>query len=344
MVSSKPTKTMLYSQTIGIDVSKDHLDFAVYTNNHHVTYLGRITNETEALTNFLTKLIDSYEITKTLFCLETTGMYTYPFLLVGIECGCKIWLQSALEMSQSLGVKRSKNDILDAQEIAEYAFRRQDKAVLYQASNTIMEQLHALLRLRKRLLDNLKSIYTPIKESEKFSSLSVHQLVEASIQNTIKGIQGDIKNIEQSIFGLLEQDPLLKKNYELVSSVVGVGPWTTFEVLLTTQNFTKFKDPKKYASYCGVVPFNKSSGRKKGRNQVSFLAHKGMKSILHMCALVAMRYDEELKQYYEKKCEEGKPKLAIINAIRNKIILRIFAVVKSGKIYQKRDINNLQTS
>lgn len=327
---------MLYPQTIGIDVSKDYLDFALYTSNHQVKYLGRVNNEIEALLRFLSELAATYDLGNTLFCLETTGMYTHPFLLVGVELGLRVWLQSALEISQSLGLKRSKNDVLDSQQIAEYAFRKQDKAVLYQAPSELMERLRALLKVRARLLDNLKSIATPIKEAQKFSTPSVHQLLEHSTLNAIEGIKKDLHNIETALFALLEQEPALKKNYELVSSVVGVGKWTTFEVLLTTQNFTKFQEPKKYASYCGVVPFSKGSGRKKGPNRVSFFAHKGMKSILHMCAIVAMRHDEELKAYYERKCEEGKPKLAVINAIRNKIILRIFAVVKSGKKYQKK--------
>jgi len=335
---------MLYPQTIGIDVSKDYLDFALYTNSHEVKYLGRVNNEIEALLRFVSDSVATYDLGSLLFCLETTGMYTHPFLVVGVELGLRVWLQSALEISQSLGLKRSKNDVLDAQQIAEYAFRKQDKAVLYQAPSELMDHLRALLKVRARLLDNLKSIATPIKEAQKFSTPSVHQLLEHSTLNAIKGIKEDLQNIEKALFALLEKEPSLKKNYELVSSVVGVGKWTTFEVLLTTQNFTKFQEPKKYASYCGVVPFSKDSGRKKGPRRISFFAHKGMKATLHMCAIVAMRYDEELKAYYERKCEEGKPKLAVINAIRNKIILRIFAVVKSGKKYQKKTINHLQTS
>jgi transposase len=334
---------MEFSQAIGIDVSKDYLDFAVY-QNHQRTYLGRISNQVAHLQDFMENLQKTYPPESTLFCLETTGIYTQPFLLVGMQIEAKVWLQSALEISQSLGIKRSKNDVLDAQDIAEYAFRGQDKARFYQAPSQILTEIQALLSLRARLLESQKRLKVPIKEAKTFSTPSISALLEKCTDNTLEGIKDDLKQIEQALVALLEQDETLKKNYELSQSVVGVGKWTSLEILCTTQNFTKFQEAAQYASYCGVVPFAKSSGKKKGKKRISFFANKTMKWHLHMCALSAVRHDEELKAYYERKIKEGKPKLVILNAIRNKIILRIFAVIKKQEKYEKKVAQNLECS
>jgi hypothetical protein len=93
------------------------------------------------------------------------------------------------------------------------------------------------------------------------------------------------------------------------------------------------------------VPFDHSSGKSiKGKSRVSHLAHKGIKHLLHMAALRVIQLDGELSGYFIRKAEKGKNKMLILNAIRNKLIHRIFAVVKSGIPYQKNYISHLVLS
>ncbi len=54
-----------------------------------------------------------------------------------------------------------------------------------------------------------------------------------------------------------------------------------------------------------------------------------------MCALNAVRYDYQLKQYYQRKTEEGKHKMNVLNNVRNKLIHRIYAVITTGQEYDK---------
>lgn len=60
-----------------------------------------------------------------------------------------------------------------------------------------------------------------------------------------------------------------------------------------------------------------------------------MKKLFHLVAMSAVRIKGEMKQFYERKLKEGKNKMSVINAIRNKIILRIFACVNNKKNYEK---------
>ena len=101
-----------------------------------------------------------------------------------------------------------------------------------------------------------------------------------------------------------------------------------------TNAFTKFNDTRKFASFCGIAPFPNSSGTSiKGRTKVSHLANKKIKSLLDLCAKSAIQSNPEMKNYYQKRIEQGKNKMSTINIIRNKILSRVFAVVKRQTPY-----------
>jgi len=90
------------------------------------------------------------------------------------------------------------------------------------------------------------------------------------------------------------------------------------------------------ACYAGVAPFEHRSGTSvRSRTRVSHLANKPLKSLLHMAALSAMQYNKDLQAYYERKVAEGKSKMLVINAVRNKLITRIFACIRDNRKYQE---------
>lgn len=95
-----------------------------------------------------------------------------------------------------------------------------------------------------------------------------------------------------------------------------------------------FENAKQLACYCGVAPFSKSSGTSvRHKPGISPFANRKLKSLLHLCAMAALRWDKEIKTYYERKVAEGKNKMSVINAIRNKLLQRIFAVIRDQRPY-----------
>ena len=86
----------------------------------------------------------------------------------------------------------------------------------------------------------------------------------------------------------------------------------------------------------GVVPFEYTSGKSiKGKPHVHNMANKTLKKLLYMGAIAAVTYYDEFKQYYKRKVEEGKPKMLVLNNVKNKMVLRLAAVIKNDKPYQK---------
>ena len=108
------------------------------------------------------------------------------------------------------------------------------------------------------------------------------------------------------------------------------------EVIITTNEFKNFETAKQFACYSGVVSLEYSSGTSvRGKTRVSRMAKISVKTVLHMAALSAVSMKGELQDYFIRKVSEGKNKMSVINAIRNKLILRIFACIKNNRPYEK---------
>ncbi len=126
----------------------------------------------------------------------------------------------------------------------------------------------------------------------------------------------------------------MQKQYEAITSVPGVGMVTALQLMVHTHHFKRFASAKKLACYAGVAPFPHQSGSSvRGRDKVHPMANKTLKTALHMCALSVIRFKGELRAYFDRKVKEGKNKMSILNAIRNKILQRIFACVRDGKLF-----------
>jgi len=67
---------------------------------------------------------------------------------------------------------------------------------------------------------------------------------------------------------------------------------------------------------------------------VSPFANMKLKKLLHLCAMSAIQNDMEMKAYFEQKVTEGKYKMSVINAVRNKLIHRVFAVIRDKRNYE----------
>lgn len=65
------------------------------------------------------------------------------------------------------------------------------------------------------------------------------------------------------------------------------------------------------------------------------MANQGVKKLLDLAAVTAVRHRGELCEYYERKLAEGKNKMSVINAVRNKLITRLFMCIKEERLYQK---------
>ena len=333
-------KVMEFTYFIGTDVSKNELDFAIMRGKT-LLYHKEIANTEQAITLFLKELnrVPEYDQSKAVFCMEHTGIYNNHLLACLHKKKANIWLESAVHIKRSSGNIRGKNDKLDAIMIADYAYTRRDKVRLWTPKREIVQQLANLAAVRSRLIEAKKILKTPLLEQGSFCSKKISKQNSIVCTQTLKAIDNDLEKADKAIEGLINKDPELKRLFNLVTSVTGIGKVAATQIIISTNEFKDIHNPKQYACYAGVAPFVKESGIFKGKARVSHMANKKVKTLLHMSALVAIQYNKDLKLYYQRMVKErNKNKMSVINAVRNKLILRIFACVNNNSPYQ----NNYQ--
>lgn len=336
---------MDFTHFIGIDVSKETLDFSVLKTGDLLFHL-QVENSLKGIKRFMNHLKKVHDKSdKFLFCVEHTGVYNYHLLEYITANQLNIWVESASKIKASGGLQRGKNDKVDSFRIAQYAYKNKESAKLWQAPREVIIQLKRLLAMRQRCVNLKKQASVPVNENSAFSSKTLSKLEAKLFRQTLIALDKDFKEIEKSIKQIIDSDPELKRLFSLMVSISGIGPVIAAHVLVLTNEFKDFDNAKKFACFAGVVPFDHSSGKSiRGKARISHLAHKGMKHLLHMAAISVIRLGGELSDYFIRKVTSGKNKMLTLNAIRNKLVHRIFAVVRNGTPYQQNYKNHLVLS
>jgi transposase len=320
---------------IGIDVSSKMLDICIKEGKKLSHF--KIENSITAITCFFSGL--SYK--KPVIAMENTGRYNWPLYEVLANKGFIVFVIPPLQLKKSLGLARGKNDKADALRIACYTEKNQQELHSWRAPSKALQKLKTLLaersmriRMKKQLL-NIAKDYPLMKEIELEGSLSTLN------GEALAGIEQQIEQLELMIESIIQTDQELSSTAALLKSVPGIGKVLCWVLLVKTNNFKTINNPRKLACYCGVVPFDHQSGTSiKWKPRVSTYADKSLKSLLHLSAMSAIRLNNDLRSYYQRKVAEGKNKMSVLNAVRNKIIHRAYAVINNQKPYQ----NNLVLS
>lgn len=319
---------------IGIDVSKKTFDVAIIENERTTSY---VFENSKKGTNAFIRLLRNQKISlsNTLICMEHTGVYGKLIIARLVEKEAHFCVEMPIQITKSIGLLRGKNDKVDAKRIAHYASKNFQELELYKPIPQILEKVKILLKIRKQLVNANADINKYPNELELFSP-EIGKLAKKNLKKINKTLVGEIKRIEGEINKLVLSDDRLNKTIGLATSVTGIGRITALHFTIFTSFFTKYDNPKQLACYCGVVPFDYTSGSSINRkSRIHPMANRTLKKHLHMSALAAINHDPEIRDYFERKVGEGKNKMLIVNNVRNKLVHRICAVIKRQQPYVK---------
>ncbi len=326
------------SYFIGVDISKSTLDVAIIDQNQPNAVLHSVFSNTKTGINSLLSWVrkntckDKEEV---VFCMEHTGVYGLPLCSTLSEKNLLYSLVSALEIQRSIGIQRGKSDKADSKAIAKYIYLRRDNIKVTRMPDKELLKLRYILSQRDRVI-KAKVMFENSKEVERFCDTAASKVLEKENKAIILFLKKRITHFDTLIEKIIIENPVMENQYKLITSIPGIGLQISANIIAYTQAFTLFDCPRKFACYSGVAPFPYQSGTSiKGRSRVSHLANKKMKSILSLGALLAIRNDTEMRLYYQRKVNEGKNKMLVLNAVRNKLLQRIFAVVKRETPYVK---------
>lgn len=323
---------MEIQEVIGIDVSKLTLDVCLHCTKCQKSF----ENTFEGIVALVDWALQTSTVEKNtvLFVFEHTGLYTHKLIQYLSEQGVLFSVVPGLEIKRSLGITRGKDDKADAKRIALYGYRIREELQPYQMPSDALMSLKRLLSMRRKLVAQRAGHITTLAEQQRVLDKQVEKVLFQAQQQIINTLELQIANIEKQLDRIIKQDPQLQKLYQLLISIKGIGPVTARFLIVYTLGFTAFQNWRKFASYCGIAPFpNRSGTSLRGRTKVNHLANKQVKSLLHMCAVVAIQSNPEMKAYYEKRIAQGKNKMSTLNIIRNKLLARAFAVVNRGTPY-----------
>jgi transposase len=313
-----------FSLFVGIDVSKTWLDIAVVSCENQLQKIDRIDNTVSAIGDYVRTLRAFSQTAGILFCMENTGKYGNAFLQVTAMMHLNTWVEHPLQIKKSQGMTRGKSDPQDAVRIAQYAFRFQDKLSLWTPEERIILQLKELQSKRELLMKSYRMLKQTISGKD------------PDLTQPLNALQKAIDKIDAKIEALITTDDRLLSQYRLVQSVPGIGKVVATRLLITTKAFTHLTNPRKLACYMGTAPFPFQSGSSiRYKHQVSKLGDQKLKSLINLSAWNAIRSVPALKTYFERKVAQGKHKMSVINAVRNKLVAMVLSVVRRNQAYTK---------
>jgi transposase len=319
-----------YQDVVGIDVSKKTLDAYCYQSQSYKVF----TNDLIGYKSLIKWTIKVSKLTTVFYCFENTGYYSLNLALYLSSQDIAYVEESPLKIKRSLGVVKEKTDKQDAELIARYAWLHREELSPSTVKSKAHLELGRLLALRDQLVRNNAGLKGTLKEMKALLSSPTTDSGCISLKRSIDYLTKQVEIIEVRIKAIISADDSMHKNYDLLSSLKGIGFVVACQLIYHTGNFTRFKSWRAFSSYCGTAPFEYRSGTSiHRRKQCHYLGDRKMKSLLSMASVSAIQHDSELRLYYKRKLAEGKDKMLAINNVRNKLIARAFAVVKRGTPY-----------
>lgn len=324
---------------LGIDVSKLTFDVAlmvVTKGQKQPLVTSKFSNDASGLKIF--KLwLDERHVSfdaNSLLVIENTGIYHRLIWNFCTTYLLPVFIGNAAALKWSFGIARGKNDKVDSMRLCDYAYKNYEDIKPTTGLNKVLITLKDLLSNRSKLLKLKNAIKQTLNELKTSNDKATQALMEKLNKSALDGLKKSITQIDAELLKIVKQDPSILTNYNRMLSVPGIGKVTATFIICCTNNFAIKVSGKQLANYAGVVPFENTSGTSvKGRSRVHFMANKELKSLLTMGALSAIQAYPEFTDYYDRKMKEGKKHLQVLNAIKNKMLLRVASVVNLQKDY-----------
>jgi transposase len=302
---------------VGVDVSKNTLDVAVHPQGECSQY----PNEESGIRSLVQHLLT---LQPAHVLLEATGGLEFPLAAALGAAGLPVSVvnpRQAYHFARSQGAQ-AKTDQLDARGLAYFAQVLGPQARALPSAQ--QQALCALVTRRTQLLEML--------QAEQKRLQTAPGTVRPSLEEHIAWLQARLKGLQQALRDTLQASDLWRGKDQLLQSVPGVGPVLSFTLLAELPELGHLS-PKKISSLVGVAPFNRDSGKLRGRRVISG-GRSQVRSVLYMAALAAARHNPVLRAFYDRLRRAGKlPKVALTACMR-KLLVLLNALLRQGQPWQ----------
>lgn len=301
---------------IGIDVSKDTLDIAVRPGEQH----WQTANTEDAFLELIARL---RALEPELIVVEATGGLERPVVSAMVEADLPVAMinpRQAREFASATG-RLAKTDKIDAADLAFFgeAIRPEARSL----PDAAVQTLSALNSRRQQLLDMLTAEQNRLR--------TALPPAQPSLREHIRWLEREMEKVNSELQRHIDQNLTLRKKFKLLCSVKGVGPATSFVLLSDLPELGKV-NRKKIAALAGLAPFNRDSGRWRGK-RTTWGGRAPVRAKLYMAALSASQHNPVIRAFYERLIEAGKPKKVALTACMRKLLVILNAMVKNGTLW-----------
>ncbi|MFW7267700.1 IS110 family transposase [Gluconacetobacter sp. Hr-1-5] len=306
------------SITIGIDVSKDHLDAARHPGGETV----RVANTRKGQTALLRWIGDMKTVARVVF--EPTGPYhrllEERLASLGVPT-IKVNPRQARRFAEATG-RLAKTDRIDALMPARYGALLEPVArpVRSDQQNRLAELVAArrsLMRDRTATINRLKTLTI--------------DLLKRHGRHRLRQIDGQIASLDAAIAALVAEDPHLSRRRDVLASIPGLGMITAHALLADMPELGTMEEGQA-AALAGLAPITRQSGTWRGRSFIQG-GRAALRQALYMPAIVAMRFNPDLKRVYDRLTTTGKHAKVAITAIMRKLIVLANALLRDNRLW-----------
>ncbi|MEW6137766.1 MAG: IS110 family transposase [Thermodesulfobacteriota bacterium] len=297
---------------VGIDISKAELEVGFFPES--TTW--RVSNNDEGLIELIKRLDEK---SPALVVMEATGGLERPLHLVlqssGFPCAV-VNPRQVRDFAKALGVL-AKTDSIDAGVLARYGHSvRPDPRPMKDAQT---RELEALFTRRRQLVEMLSAEKTRRKST---ASNEMRQDITAHIQ----WLQQRLNNVDKDIRRSIKDIPEWREKDKIIQSVPGAGPVLSVSILALLPELGTL-NRRQIAALVGVAPFNRDSGRMKGRRCI-WGGRAAIRSVLYMVALAAIRSNSVIKAFYNRLVQAGKTHKVAATACMCKLLTILNTMVR----------------
>lgn len=323
---------------IGIDIASDEHSVAVFQPGVSERATMTMLNTPQGFEEFLGwAMARGCTRENSIICIENTGVYGESLTYYLAAERWRIAVEAPQKVKRGMG-KQSKNDTLDAKQIAEYAYRYEDTLHFWQAPEAVLERLRTLLTTRRHCDKEKTSVQNMLKAFER--KVVRTPSAEALLHKQEALFIEQLSIITTAIADELKSNSEFQAKVDLADSVPGVGMLMGVQLLVMTNGFRERLDYKQLASYLGICPHEHSSGTSVYRKPKSRQSGPSeMRKLLHLAAMSVLRTKTQFPLYFAKKKAIGKEGPLILNSIANKLLKILCAVINSGKKFDSKYIS-----
>jgi transposase len=306
--------------TIGVDISKDALDVYRLSDGAKRQFANTAKGY-KALIAWMGR-----DVARVVF--EPTGPYHRDFERALANAGlplAKVNPRQVRRFAEAAG-KLAKTDSLDAALLARMGAALQLE--VRPACDEAIAELKQLHLAREALIKDR----TAAKNRAKALSLAVLKRQNA---DRLKHVERQLAAIEDEIESRIQADADLARRFDILTSIPGVARLTAFALLIEMPELGAL-EAKQAASLAGLAPVARQSGRWTGKAYIRG-GRPNVRRALYMPALVAMRFNPDLKAKYDQLISAGKPAKVAITAIMRKLVVMANALLKAGRSWEPRE-------